>query len=208
MRKLIFIAALCLALAGCSQNAPDNTPAVPQDPPPSGDSSCQAEAPDTSDSSQEDLPRMVMVDGILYYEKGPCEDIGRCGMMDGRIDSTVSGTPTQNNQSNFGTGYQYQGLGDGIDLYFPENDQWIRFAPRGVLFCAVVEEVRDSAAVVRSEEGQWNEGKRFLIPLDKIDRDEVPVESVLTVNCGDMVLETDPAQLEVYAAHFLYVIEE
>ena len=35
---------------------------------------------------------------------------GRCGNMDGEITSTVDGTeiPTEDNQSNFGSGFGYQ----------------------------------------------------------------------------------------------------
>lgn len=53
---------------------------------------------------------MVMVDGILYLDTGFNNDIAKCGVPDGKITSSVDGTkkPAENNQSNFGTGYEYQ----------------------------------------------------------------------------------------------------
>ena len=52
-----------------------------------------------------------MVDGVLYYDAGRLSTVSaRCGNMDGEITSAVdcSEIPTENNQSNFGTGYGYQ----------------------------------------------------------------------------------------------------
>lgn len=54
---------------------------------------------------------MVMIDGVLYYDTGRLSTVSaRCGNMDGEITSAVdcSEIPTENNQSNFGTGYGYQ----------------------------------------------------------------------------------------------------
>ncbi len=59
----------------------------------------------------QDLPPMVMVNGVLYQDTGKISSMeGRCGTMDGEITSAVDGTqiPTENDQSNFGTGYGYQ----------------------------------------------------------------------------------------------------
>ena len=63
---------------------------------------------------------MVRIDGKLYYDTGR-ESImdARCGTMDGEITSTVDGTeiPTEDNQSNFGSGFGYQyGAGDTIEI--------------------------------------------------------------------------------------------
>ena len=59
----------------------------------------------------EKQPLTVMVDGQLYYDTGQSSDQKeRCGIVDGTIETTVgeNQVPTQNNESNFGTGYQYQ----------------------------------------------------------------------------------------------------
>lgn len=63
---------------------------------------------------------MVMVNGKMYYSTGKESTItARCGVMDGEITSTVDGgeIPTENNQSNFGSGYGYQyGMDDTIEV--------------------------------------------------------------------------------------------
>ncbi len=75
---------------------------------------------------------MVMVDGKLYYDTGKESSIdGRCAVMDGEISSSVDGSeiPTEDDQSNFGTGYGYQyGADDTIELLI--NEKWIVFEAR------------------------------------------------------------------------------
>jgi hypothetical protein len=75
---------------------------------------------------------MVMVDGKLYYDTGKESTIsGRCGVMDGEITSTVDGSeiPTKDNQSNFGTGFEYQyGADNTIEIFM--NEKWIVFEQR------------------------------------------------------------------------------
>ena len=78
-----------------------------------------------------DAPMMVMVDNMLYQSAGEVSTVeGRCGNMDGEITSqTGSDTdaPTENDQSNFGTGYGYQ-FGDGtVEVLI--DGQWIVFRP-------------------------------------------------------------------------------
>jgi len=76
---------------------------------------------------------MVRIDGKLYYDTGR-ESImdARCGTMDGEITSTVDGTeiPTEDNQSNFGSGfgYQYGAEDDTIEIYM--NEKWFVFEYR------------------------------------------------------------------------------
>ena len=57
-----------------------------------------------------DYPLCVMVDGIVYQDTGFHSSMIGCGTMDGKITSAVDSTelPSQDNQSNFGTGYDYQ----------------------------------------------------------------------------------------------------
>lgn len=75
---------------------------------------------------------MVMVDGKLYYDTGKESTIsGRCGVMDGEITSSVDGSeiPTKDNQSNFGTGFEYQyGADNTIEIFM--NEKWIVFEQR------------------------------------------------------------------------------
>lgn len=65
----------------------------------------------TKEAEQWDLIPMVMVNRELYFDTGRESLVEtRCGMMDGEITSTVdsSETPTEDNQSNFGSAYGYQ----------------------------------------------------------------------------------------------------
>ena len=86
---------------------------------------------DAEDMKWDRIP-MVMVNGKLYYDTGNESTIdGRCGGMDGEITTAVDGSeiPTQDNQSNFGTGFGYQfGPDDTIEVFM--NEKWIVFAHR------------------------------------------------------------------------------
>lgn len=84
------------------------------------------------DSSEWDKIPMVMVDGKLYYDTGEESNMdARCGVMDGEITSSVYGSeiPSEDNQSNFGTGFGYQ-YGDNDTLEICMNGKWIIFAQR------------------------------------------------------------------------------
>ena len=80
----------------------------------------------------EEAPRLlVMIDGQLYRATGQDSDVdGRCGMMDGRIDSSVERgeIPGQNGQSNFGAPYGYQYGADG-QIEVNLEDRWLVFTP-------------------------------------------------------------------------------
>ncbi len=57
------------------------------------------------------VPRIVKVNGILYYDTGKLSTVeGRCGMPDGYIHTTVlpNEIPSQENESNFGSEYGFQ----------------------------------------------------------------------------------------------------
>ena len=81
-----------------------------------------------------ELPRMVMVDGVLYKDTGMLSHVLRCGMMDGEITSTVNEgeEPVKNNQSNFGKDYGYQviegrievSMEDGWHIFSKEEVDW------------------------------------------------------------------------------------
>ena len=84
-----------------------------------------------ADAMYDRIP-MVRVDGKLYYDTGKESTIDwRCGNMNGEITSTVDGTeiPTEDNQSNFGSGFGYQyGADDTIEIYM--NEKWFVFEYR------------------------------------------------------------------------------
>lgn len=79
----------------------------------------------THTAETDDTPRMLRVNGEIYYDTGRISDALRCGLMDGVIDSSVSEgeTPTENNQSNFGTGYGYQRWMKG-QVHVNIDDTW------------------------------------------------------------------------------------
>ena len=75
--------------------------------------------------------RMIMLDSTIYYDTGKVNStIGRCGTMDGYINSSCKETeiPSVNNQSNFGKGYGYQiGFKDTIEVLI--EGSWFIFSP-------------------------------------------------------------------------------
>ncbi|MBR1478187.1 MAG: hypothetical protein IJ608_09545 [Lachnospiraceae bacterium] len=92
-----------------------------------------AEATEESTNSDiavtEELPalkRLVMINGKIYYDTEEISTVTyRCGTMDGTITSSVEGgRPTEDNQSNFGTGYgwQYGAEEDTIEVCI--KDEW------------------------------------------------------------------------------------
>lgn len=79
-------------------------------------------------SAEPEYPNLIRISGALYYDTGEISTALRCGMLDGRIDSISEGRiPTEDNQSNFGTGYGYQ---IGSNRYEVNIDgQWHIFRP-------------------------------------------------------------------------------
>lgn len=71
----------------------------------------------------------IRLDDVLYYNTYTESDIvGRCGVMDGNIDKTISPseTPVENNQSNFGADFGYQWVDDyNVDVFI--DGKFIRF---------------------------------------------------------------------------------
>ncbi len=73
--------------------------------------------------------RMAMVNDKLFVDTGEVSNALRCGTMDFNLDSSVEqGAPTENYQTNFGTGYggQYGTRQNRIEIYFDE--EWHIFA--------------------------------------------------------------------------------
>lgn len=82
-----------------------------------------------------DICPCVMVNGIVYFDTGYESSVtGRCGNMDGTIDSECAGSeiPQIDNQGNFGTGYGYQygPLEGTIEILI--NEEWRVFATEEV----------------------------------------------------------------------------
>ena len=83
-----------------------------------------------------DAKPSVMIDGVLYgstgksgiYSTDTTPENG--GHVDGEITSSVESHeyPTDDNQSNFGTGFYYRhGENDSIEVFFDSSNKWIIF---------------------------------------------------------------------------------
>ena len=64
---------------------------------------------------KEEAPRYVMIKSKLYKDTGEINKNMKCGTMDGKILTSVDAKemPKKDNESNFGTGYEYQIGTDG-----------------------------------------------------------------------------------------------
>ena len=113
MLSLLLALALCGALVGCGVQ----------------DSSSSSGGP-VSSAPGIYMPRMLMVDGVLYEDAG-CENTteGRCGNMDGEITSSVESwqQPEEDGQSNFGSGFGYQIGMEPDTLEILQDGHWLVF---------------------------------------------------------------------------------
>lgn len=158
-----------------------------------------------------DYPACVMVDGIVYKDTGYADSMIKCGTMDGEITSSVNGQlPSENNQSNFGTGYGYQRSVEG-QVVVVIDDEWRIFRdinidddsiPEQVKnFNAEVKEVKDDGTLLVSyvsmPEGfvSMSEGD-YMVSADNL-RGEVRNGDIVTIWFNGIILETDPAQIGV-----------
>ncbi len=133
MKKIILLVLslmITTSLFGCSNQALDTAYSDPISNPEKKSFTAKVEG--DREKMKEDLSDrrpMVMINGELYLDTNKESDLdGRCGVMDGEISLVVDAaeTPTQDNQSNFGKGYEYQYVGENnIDIYM--NEKWMRF---------------------------------------------------------------------------------
>ena len=165
--------------------------------------------PDLTESHPIANPPCVMVDGILYQDTGFVDSMVGCGNMDGEIDSAVDVTelPSENNQSNFGTGMSYQRSSEGQLIVYVDGEPRIfrdinstdTTIPEEVLhFTAKVKEVNDGNLLVTyisTAEGflELSEGD-YVISKDNL-QDEVQVGDTVEIWTNGIILETYPAQI-------------
>ena len=163
---------IALAVCGCG------TEAVPLD----GDVAEMLETPNK--------PLMVMVDGTVYCDSGRRSDAARCGMMDGEITSEVDRAeePTEDGQSNFGTGFGYQyGPNSTIEILY--EDEWCIFERRDELVWYEGEVL--SREVVSDETVKWLEW------YDSLTREEQLAISATPPEFAEIMrAETEDAEAE------------
>lgn len=210
MKKTLYIIMLIsiLVLTGCSQNAGNETPLPADNSLPS--IKIETDGAQTEENNNTVYPPCVMVEGIVYKDTGYVASMKGCGNMDGEITSTVDETelPTKNNQSNFGTGYQYQRASDncirveidGEKRIFRNVDIDDSSIPMEVMnFDARVKEKCSNRELlvtyIRTAEGfnNMSEGD-YYVPTDNLE-DEVNIGDVVTIWFNGLVMETYPAQL-------------
>lgn len=80
-----------------------------------------------TESAAVDMPALIMVDGVVYYDSAEISEVLRCGVMDGEITSICEEIPSENDQSNFGTGFGYQKMENRVDVLI--DGEWHIFLP-------------------------------------------------------------------------------
>ncbi len=194
MKKLLYAVVVCcliVPLAAC-QTKPKETNDKP---------SALSVQPKETDVKQLVLPAQIMLNGQIYQDTGYVNSAVTCGTADGIISASVdrSETPTQNNQSNFGEGYEFQ-LWDEHWVNVKINDQWILFhniaisnrsMPEWVAnFRAEVKEVSSDRVLMKlidiPEHFEWifddtkiDLIKPISVPMESIDRGELLSETEL-----------------------------
>lgn len=78
---------------------------------------------------KEESPRYVMIKSKLYKDTGEINKNMTCGTMDGKILTTVDAKemPKKDNESNFGTGYEYQIGGEEGSITVEIDDKCLIF---------------------------------------------------------------------------------
>lgn len=212
-KTYMFLCVVLLALAGCGKAQKDENPA-------SENISAETEHKDTQDAEQNEqqtgqaadsgaYPPCVMIDGVLYKDTGYVASMPGCGTMDGEIVSTVEGTelPSENDQSNFGTGYQYQRSSEGhvivvIDgerVIFRDMEKEDTSIPMEVIsFNGEVKEITAGGEIlvthVSTAEGFQMNGGDYYVSAENLTED-VQIGDIVTIWFNGMIQETDPARL-------------
>lgn len=166
------------------------------------------DAGDETEKTAGDYPACVMVDGVVYKDTGYTDSMITCGTMDGEITSSVDGLPSENNQSNFGTGYGYQrSIEDYVVVVIDDEWRIFRnieidddFMPEHVKnFNAEVKEVRDDGTLLVSYVSMpdgfvsMSEGD-YIVSADNL-RGEISTGDIVTIWFNGSIMETDPAQI-------------
>ena len=122
--KVLLICLIIFSLSACSSNHDEQTTEITVEP-------SEIALVEKGRYTEADYPKMVIVDGKLYRATGKESDIdARCGTMDGEITASVDVTeiPSEEGQSNFGTGYGYQYVSESsIDVYMADGSEELKW---------------------------------------------------------------------------------
>lgn len=127
-------------------------------------------------SSQSALAPMVRVRGETYVSTGYVNSMVTCGTASGQIKSSVpsSQEPREDNQSNFGKGYDWQTWEEGY-INVKIDDKWVLFQNIAMDSNLIPEGVAHfKGKVLEAEEN------RLLIELTEIDDDFFFLKKILT----------------------------
>lgn len=109
---------------------------------------------------KEDAPRYVMIESKLYKDTGEINKNMTCGTMDGKILTTVDAKemPKKDNESNFGTGYEYQIGGEEGSITVKIDDK-----------CLIFKEVKEEEKPEEKKEEKKDEVSEENIKVLKTD---------------------------------------
>lgn len=120
---------------------------------------------------KEEAPRYVMIKSKLYEDTGEINKNMNCGTMDGKILTTVDAKemPKKDNESNFGTGYEYQIGGEDGSITVKIDDKCLIF--KEVKEEEKTEDKKDDKKDEKKEEVK-KEAKVELVPEDQWTEEE------------------------------------
>lgn len=89
---------------------------------------CTKAGTNEAEKTEHNYPPMVKVAGVVYVDTGYENGMVTCGTADGEIKTAVDGRemPANDDESNFGTGYDYQLWEKGY-INVRLNNRWILF---------------------------------------------------------------------------------
>ena len=132
----------------------------------------------------------VMIHGVLYQDTGYISSAIGCGNMDGEIISAVDSSelPTKDDQSNFGTGYQYQLSSEGQIIVVVDANRKIFRDPNHEFASDMPGEVLNFRAEVVEDRGKGN----YLVSvIDVPDLFKFPSEGVYVIVTNEINLKDE-----------------
>lgn len=154
---------------------------------------------EVNNAGENEIGRIVKVNGTLYYDTGEKSTAPRCGVMDGKITSNIAKDkiPEKDNEANFEGEYSYQGwIDDEIHVFI--NDEWCIFRAKGYSFCGVIKKVEENLFFVEPDIGEEVRKSADLIMVGKLQLDtnvKYQVGERVKITYDGYVMETYPAQV-------------